>query len=329
MQNRFSGKRFIKQTYGRAAITVSIAILAMSAVLGGCAAQRQETIPKDDFVEIDNPYGNGDNPDQNVKVWVPRSSLERGLPRGRELLQKGYDKVTGKAEPRKSEVVVIDATTPQAGGSTRIRLLVAEAGDQVVGSTLRNFLGRGSIPKPVARPSAVNLATEQEQLASIATLANLPAGGPILFVSKPEGTKPDARLKADLYDIRGPVLIRSFFVKIPSPAKDQSPESALQLALKGLADATLSSLRWFDWYGRVISVSGERVYIDAGAESGLKSGQKVYVYRGGEVIKGIGFAAGSRIASFPLVDRVGQDGAYGITADADKIKPGDYVELEK
>lgn len=298
--------------------------LLVSVTLGGCASLQREPIPNEDFVEIENPYGSGDNPDQNVKIWVPRSSLVRGVPRGRDVLQKGYDTVVGK----KNEVVVIDAAAPRAERGARLRLLVAEAGEQVVGATLRQFLSKVGIPKAVARPTAVDLVTEQEQLAYIATLQNLPAGGPILFISKPEGTKPGARLKADLYDIRGPVLIRSFYVTIPAPDKDQTPDVALQAALKGLSDATLSSLKWFDWYGRVISVSGERVYIDAGAETGLKPGQKLSVYRGGEVIKGIGFATGTRITSFLLTDRVGQDGAYGITADADKVKPGDYVEFE-
>lgn len=302
----------------------SLALLLGCLSLAGCAGP-QQPVNTNDFVEIDNPFYDAVTND-NPKIWVPRKSLESGVPRGKELLKKGYEAVSGKPAPETGGVV--DAATPPTGRA-RTRLLIAEAGDLSIGGHLGKFLSRGCIVRPVARPAAGVPSAEAEQLAYLATLASQPAGGPVLLVTKPEGTKPGARVKADLYDIRGPILIRSFTVSVPAPTKEQTPEDALLSALKGLADATISSLEWFPWYGRVIGVSGNRVYIDAGAESGLKTGQKLVVYRDGEAIKGIGFAPGEHITTFPLTHLVGPDGAYGTTVDAPKVQPGDYVELDK
>jgi hypothetical protein len=300
------------------------ALLTAALLISGCAGRNQQAINTDDYIEIDNPFV-GDSSDASVKIWVPRKSVERGLPRGGELVKKGYEKALGKPVDQSA---LIDAGKPPVG-VVRNRLLVSEAGDQTTGAPLRKFLSRGSIIRTVARPAVGDFTTEQEQLAYIATIADQPSGGPILFVSKPEGIKPGARIKADLYDSRGPALIRSFWIAVPQPAQGQSAEEALLTALKGLADTTLASLEWFPWYGRVISTSGDRIYLDSGVESDLKKGQRLIVYRGGEVIKGIGFAPGERITAFSISDFVGQNGSYGVSPQAATVKPGDYVELEK
>ncbi|MFZ2947936.1 MAG: hypothetical protein WA003_00500, partial [Desulfuromonadaceae bacterium] len=273
----------------------------------------------DDYIEIDNPFA--DSPDADQKIWVPRTSIQRGLPRGGDLVKSAFDKAVDAS-------AVLDAGKPPAA-VVRNRLLLAEAGEQKVGSILGTFLSRGIIVKSVTPPGNNEAATEPEQLAYIATITDQASGGPILFVSKPEGLKPGARIKGDLYDTRGPLLIRSFWVTVPKPAQGQSAEDALFSALKGLAQTAQSSLEWFPWYGRVISVSGERIYIDTGGESGLKVGQRLIVYRGGEIIAGIGFASGERITTFQITNYVGRNGSYGTSPQAANVKPGDYVELEK
>lgn len=192
-------------TRSHATKMASVALLTAALLFSGCAARTQQAINTDDFVEIDNPFV-GDSPDANPKIWVQRKSVDRGLPRGGELLKQGYDKVVGKpVDPS----TLIDAGKPPVG-LVRSRLLVSEAGDQTTSTPLRKFLSRGCVLRTVARPSVGDFTSEQEQLAYIATIADQPSGGPILFVSKPEGIKPGARIKADLYDIRGPALIRSF-----------------------------------------------------------------------------------------------------------------------
>ena len=299
-------------------------LLTTALLICGCSPRYQQAINTDDYVEVDNPF-TADSSDPNTKIWVPRKSVEQGPPRGTELVKKGYEKVVGKSD---ESATVIDAAKPPVGVA-RIRLLIAVAGEQSIGAPLRKFLSQGSIVRGVDSPTSNELINEQEEVAYIATIADHATAGPILFISKPDGVKPGSRIKADLYDIRGPLLIRSFWVAVPQPGKDQNSGNALLSALKGLSDAALASLEWFPWYGRVISVSGERIYVDAGAESGIKVGQRLLVYRGGEAVKGIGFAPGKRVTAFQITELFGEDGSYGVSPQAAEVKPGDYVELEK
>jgi hypothetical protein len=304
--------------------TAFAALLTTALLICGCTPRYQQTINTDEYVEVDNPY-TAESSDPNAKVWVPRKSVEQGPPRGAELVKKGYEKVVGKSDESTN---VIDAAKPPVG-VTRIRLLVAVAGEQSIAAPLRKFLSQGSIVRGVDSPTSNEVINEQEEVAYIATIADHGTSGPILFISKQDGVKPGSRIKADLYDTRGPLLIRSFWVAVPQPGKDQNNGNALFSALKGLSEATLASLQWFPWYGRVIRVNSERIYVDAGAGSGIKSGQRLLVYRGGEAVKGIGFAPGKRVTDFPITELFGEDGSYGVSPRAAEVKPGDYVELEK
>jgi hypothetical protein len=287
-----------------------IVLLAALLNSSGCAS-RQVVPSSDEYVEIDNPFI-GESPDASPKIWVPKSSVQRTIFR---------DKTVDAS-------AVIDAGTPPPAG-IRSRLLVVEAGEQSVTPILKGLLSRGNIIRVAPRSTPAEAATPEAQLAYLGAAAGQSPGGPTLFISKPEGTKPDARIKGDLYDSRGPVLIRSFWVTVPQPVPGKNDTDALNSALKGLADSTLTSLQWFPWYGRVVKVHDDRIYVDAGADSGLTVGQKLRVYREGEVVPGIGFTPGDRIASFTVTELVNQDGSYGITPQAAAVKAGDYVELEK
>lgn len=280
--------------------------------LAGCAG-RPQAINSQEFVEIDNPFL-GDSPDASPKIWVPKASLEKGVPRGRELIKKGFEKVTDAAAPPKQQV--------------RLRLLVAESGRQLLSPAFTGAVGKALIVRLAASPSASEALTEQEALSYLAAHAADSASGPVLFLSKPEGTKPGARLKADLYDVRGPFLLRSFWVAVPAPGDGQSEQELLLSAVKGLADTTASVLSWFPWYGRVVRVNGTSVYLDGGKETGLAVGQQVTVYRGGEVVKGLGFAPGRQIATLTVSDLFGSDGSIATSPEAASVQPGDYVELE-
>lgn len=299
---------------------VYVSLMVTALLLNGCGRLNQQAANTDDYVEIDNPFAS-ESPDAAQKIWVPRASVQSGLQRGSVLASKGLDKLI---EPS----AVLEAGKPPVA-TVRNRLLIAEAGAQKIGTSLGTLLSRGSIVKIITLPGTNDVITDQEQLAFIAGITNQASGGPILFLSKPEGLQPGARIKGDLIDIRGPQLIRSFWVTVPKPAPGQNPEDALLSALKGLAQTAHASLEWFPWYGRVVSIVGTRIYIDTGGESGLKVGQRLNVYRGGEVIAGIGFASGELITTFQISTYVGQNGSYGTSPQADLVKPGDYVELEK
>ena len=62
--------------------------------LAGCAGANQAaTGPQEGYVEIQNP-GFTMSPNAPETIWVPRSYVEKGVPRGRDLAGKGYDAVT-------------------------------------------------------------------------------------------------------------------------------------------------------------------------------------------------------------------------------------------
>jgi len=295
--------------------------LAAFLLVSGCGAQHQQAINSNEYVEIDNPYSAHASP----KIWVPKYMAEKGMPRGSDLVKKGYKKTFGA----RSESSTAGEASKSSNNVIRKRLLVAEVGEQIIGAQLRRLLSQDAIVTGVTSPSVHELLDEKEQSTYLASFSDRLSGGPILLVYKPEGTKPGARIKADLYDIRSSQLIRSQWVTIPQVVQGYSTDDALLSALKGLTDATLSTLERVTWYGRVISVSGERIYVDSGADTGLSVGQRLLVYRGGEFIKGYGFAPGVKITSFPIAGLFGFDSSYGVSQQAASVKAGDYVELEK
>ncbi|WP_243375124.1 hypothetical protein [Geotalea sp. SG265] len=288
------------------------------AVLSGC---NRTIVPvnQDEYVEIDNPINLG-NPAENPKVWVPKSSLVNGIPRGRELVRKGYEKVTAEAEQGGR------AAAQPAG--LRHRLLVAEVENLHLASVIRGQLAQSCVVRPVESQAIAQPSSGDEKTDLVTAAARQLGRGAVLIIDAPEGTDTGAVIKADLYDNRGPALIRSFTVRIPEPEKDESREEAVQRAVSGLAWAVQDSLSRTPWYAKVATVKGDRIYVDAGLTSGLKQGQRLAVYRGGEVISGLGFAHGNKITDFVVTDYVGLDGAFGITADATKAQPGDFVEPE-
>ena len=94
-------------------------VLSACLILASCAGNRQTTGLPGDYVEIDNP-GFTMSPGAPEKIWVPRSSVESGIPRGSEIIKKGTDKVlqsfrgtSPQAQPAGSqEQTVIAAAAP-------------------------------------------------------------------------------------------------------------------------------------------------------------------------------------------------------------------------
>jgi len=68
-------------------------VLTASLLVAACAVNRTtENSHPNDYVEIDNP-GQTMSPDAPAKIWVPRSYVEKGLPRGGDLIKSGTNKV--------------------------------------------------------------------------------------------------------------------------------------------------------------------------------------------------------------------------------------------
>ena len=311
-----SGKWRLMQLLGFTSLLIALLVTS------GCNRTRVPYNP-DDYVEIDNPYIEGD-PSENQKIWVPKSSLEKGIPRGGELAKKGYDAMVSKGNSSESP-----RTLAEKPDQVRHRLLLAVEAGSALDRQLADLLRNSFSVRTLGRPAPVVTASEEEKIGFVTAAVSQGGGGPVLLVGAPDGITPGAAIKAELFDSRGPVLFRSITVKIPKPEQDETVDEAVQRALSGLAGAIRELLGRFPWYGRVVTVSGDRIYLDSGAESGLKPGQRLIVYRGGEVIKQLGFAPGERIATITLTDYVGLDGSYAASAEAARVKPGDFVELAR
>jgi hypothetical protein len=315
MKTRFTGKKVFLLAIG------CLILVPVGAVLSGCNRTRIPT-NTNDYVEIDNPILSG-NPAENAKIWVPKSSLAQGAPRGGELVKRGYDNLTNAPKESSAGKPAADADT------VRQRLFVATEGKSPLDRTVSELLRNRFVVRPAGTGGDPAGTSPGERLALAARLAKEPGGGLLLLLAAPESVRVGDTIKAELYDGRGPLLLRTFTVKVPPAEVDESSEESAKRAVYGLVGAVSDLVGRLPWFGRVISVSGERVYFDAGTESGLKAGQKLSVSRGGETVKGVGFAPGERIASVTLTGFVGPDGSYGTTADAGRIQPGDFIELEK
>lgn len=69
-----------------------LALVALLAVTA-CAGPRTAAGPPGEYVEIDNPAYTM-SPTASPTIWVPRRYVESGVPRGGELLKKGYEAAT-------------------------------------------------------------------------------------------------------------------------------------------------------------------------------------------------------------------------------------------
>lgn len=61
-------------------------------LLAACAAVRSASAPPEEYVEIANPAYTI-SPNAPATIWVPRRYVESGIPRGGEVLKRGYEKV--------------------------------------------------------------------------------------------------------------------------------------------------------------------------------------------------------------------------------------------
>ena len=191
-------------------------VVAGLGLLAGCAGANVQSHP-DDYVEVANP-GLTMSPNAPDTIWVPRSYVEKGVPRGNELAKKGYDAVTGGS-----------AKQAAAAGAT------------------------GSA----------------------------------------EGTAPPAA---------------------PVPVK--------------LNDTAGKPAALLPHFGLIMAQDANRIYFNLGREDGVKLGQKLTVYRGGTVVKGLGFAPGEAVGSIEVSGFVGNNGGFGVLKQGGQVKINDLVGFE-
>lgn len=90
--------------------------LCLTMLLSGCAGRTSTSVNQNDFVEIDNPSFTM-APGSPEKIWVPRESVENGVPRGKEALKRGFESLqeSKSAAPQQSSVPAVPVAPAQAG----------------------------------------------------------------------------------------------------------------------------------------------------------------------------------------------------------------------
>ena len=71
------------------------------------------------------------SPNAPETIWVPRSYVEKGVPRGNELVKQGYEAVKGGIAPAAPQPGLVDTTGKPAALLPHFGLVVAVDGEKV------------------------------------------------------------------------------------------------------------------------------------------------------------------------------------------------------
>ena len=322
-------------------------------IFSGCAASKNSISSPAEYVEIENPAFTM-SPGAPATIWVPRSYVETGIPRGGELVEKGYESlrenIAGSGSPQQTPqqapqqanvsaptvspvpVPVKAATTPRV----RNRIFTVEIGQNGLLAKFNEEMRKAPAEimiDPtraafVARYAAV--ATPSERATLAVKLQEDFGANLVFFISAAEGIASGNLVSVEIFECNGGTLVRSLNAEIQpfAPADKAAREAALSATVRKLADQVRDVVSLVPWYGKVVTVEGERVYISAGKESGLVLGRSLNVYRGGKVIEKLGFAPGQRIGILEITGYVGTDSAFGIVKQGAKAQAGDLVGIE-
>ena len=332
----------------------------LSLCLASCASWRSNGSATPgapvEYVEIPNPMAT-QSKDAPATIWVPVSA-EKGIPRGSILVQEGVDKVkegfTGKpstpapvpaagpvvfpatavplaaaigAPPAATNVAFIRQTASPVAVKKRIAIL--ETGSSGLVAPFSDQLRGLGIGVPVDLSGADNLAAasvkESGRSAYAGQLWQENTASVLVVISAPDGIGAGKSLVADIYD--GIEMVRLRRVTTLLPAFAGADKSSLVTPCADLALRVGDIVNLTPWYGRIFAVDGERVYLNAGRESGIQTGQKLKVYRGGKVIAGIGFDPGAPLATLEVAGFVGTNGSYGVVKDGQGVKLTDIVSI--
>lgn len=335
--------------------------------LVGCAGSQSAVSSSEEYVEIDNPAFtmSGSAP---PTIWVPRRYVDSGIPRGGELLEKGYESVRGKLSDsgqqpaaRAPEPAPVSAQAPVPApvsapspvpsavaapapipaktivtSSFRNRILVIETGNNGLSARFGEALKQASAGT-VIDPSQAAFVTRYAALGTPAERAALAVklqedfgAGLVIYLAAPDGTAQGKTITAEMHEGQGGTLLRKLDALIPAHGATgtASREAVIATALRGLAVEVKGVAALAPWYGKVVTVEGERVYINAGKETGISLGQMLNLYRSGKVVEKLGFAPGLKVGILEVTGFVGTDGAYGIVRQGGKAQPSDLVGIE-
>lgn len=315
-------------------IRASLLIL-LAITLAGCAGNPKASSAPEEYVEIENP-GFTLSPGAPATIWVPRSYVETGVPRGSELLEKGYDSIRGNlvnsnapSQAPQQAAAAAPVQVPQIiVPALKSRIVVVEAGKNAPLSSFSEALNKvsaGIVVDPaevrvIARYAPVGSQSERSTLA--VKLQEDFGVNLVLFLAAPEGISSGKPLSVEMYEAHGGSLVKRYDAQVPSNS------AALSAVLQKLALDVKEAAVLVPWYGKVVSVDSARVYLNAGKESGLTIGRILNVYRPGKIVGKLGFAPGRKVGILEVTGFVGTDGAFGIITQGDKAEVSDLVGTE-
>ncbi len=316
-------------------------LILLLITLVGCAGNRTSNSSPAEYVEIDNP-GFTMSPGAPATIWVPRSYVESGVPRGGELVEKGYESIRSNlagsgAQPQAPQQTAAVSPVPVQQKNVpapvvKSRILVVEIGKNALLPAFSEALKKvsaGIVVDPaqasvIARYAAVGSQSERSSLA--VKLQEDFGVNLVLYLAAPEGIVTGKPLSVEVFEAHGGSLVKKFEATVPASAA--SDKAALSAVLQALALDVRETAALVPWYGTVVSVDDSRVYVNAGKESGLTIGRVLNVYRAGKVVGKLGFAPGQRMGLLEITGYVGTDGAFGIVKQGAKAQAGDLVGIE-
>jgi hypothetical protein len=374
-------QRFIEDTRLR---FLKICTLSASIALAACAGNRATSAPDQDYVEIDNPTATM-SPDAPAKIWVPRSYVEKGVPRGSELIKKGTEKVvqgfSNTTPQAQQEITAQQATSagvqpiqavpasPQSTGANTYpvqqpesRQTMAASPREPYGGSIQSSFGAGqSVKNRIAilesdgrgldqplyeylRRSSVGGILDSGQSKMLAQSATLTSDADksafairlqqdygvnvVIYLSAPDGVEAGKGITGEVYDAMGGGQLQKFDGVISQePHKDQSGSDIASLP-ETFTGKIRELLALLPWYGRITAVDGNRAYIAAGREAGLRIGQTLKIYKNGRYMKGLGFAPGEQVGTLSLQGFVGPNGSFGTIKEGQGIEATDLVAVE-
>lgn len=340
---------------------LKVVIPSCCLILAACAANKTSATHPDDYVEVDNPFMTMSK-DAPATIWVPRSSVEgSAVPRAGELVKKGTEKVVQSIKQSPPQT---PAQTPVAAPQPQQQTVVASAAQPPVVKTQPAAevsrcpvksrvalleVGQGGLVRPLyenLQRAGIGLLIDPAQaafLAQYSTIADQKGKGSFakrlqqeyganaaVFVTAPDGVAPGKAVSAEVYDAMGGGLLRRFDTVIPAYA-DKDPaarDAAVAAALATFTERIRETVALLPWYGRIIEVDGNRVYIAAGKEAGLQLGQVLTIYRSGKFIEGLGFAPGDKIGTLVVSGFVGPNGSFATIREGQGVHANDLVAVE-
>jgi hypothetical protein len=346
-------------------------VLSAALILASCAGNRATTGSSSDYVEIDNPAATM-SPDAPAKIWVPRSYVESGVPRGGEILKKGTEKVVqsfrGSPKLEQPGVPEVQPVPSIAAPSMQVPVNRQKAGDAVSSpsvmanrqttaaepaSAVKNRIALLEIGKNdlvprlnenmryspiwnILDPEQIAIlaqnstfANEEEKAAFAKRLQQEYGANLAIYISAPEGVASGKPIYAEVYDAMAGGQLRRFDGTIsPNAGTNQSDRGAAEAALVTFTGKIRELVALLPWYGRIIEVDGNRAYIAAGRETGLRIGQVLKIYQYGRFMKGLGFAPGEKVGTLSVQGFVGSNGSFGVISEGQGIKATDIVSIE-